>query len=71
MQNLEASEEEFWLDMGSFNDLNDCSNFIKTIETRQNFMIGSPEEIAWRNKWISKESLKELQKNIKTAMEII
>ncbi len=56
-----------WLDMGSFNDLNDCSNFIKTIETRQNFMIGSPEEIAWRNKWISKGKLKGIAKKYKNS----
>ena len=43
--------------MGSFDDLNDCSNFIRTIETRQNFLIGSPEEIAWRNKWINDEEI--------------
>ena len=28
-------------------------------------MIGSPEEIAWRNKWISSKKLKNLSKNYK------
>ena len=56
-----------WLDMGSFDDLNDCSNFIRTIETRQNFLIGSPEEIAWRNKWISKGKLKQIAKKYKNS----
>ena len=46
-----------WLDMGSFDDLNDCSNYIRAIEKRQNFMISSPEEIAFLNKWISKKQL--------------
>ena len=46
MQNLEVLKRNILVRYGSFNDLNDCSNFIKTIETRQNFMIGSPEEIA-------------------------
>jgi len=49
-----------WLDMGSFDDLNNCSNFIRTTEKRQNFMIGSPEEIAWENKWISTKQLKKI-----------
>ena len=49
-----------WLDMGSFDDLNNCSNFIRAIEKRQNFMIGSPEEIAWGNKWISTKQLKKI-----------
>jgi glucose-1-phosphate thymidylyltransferase len=47
-----------WLDMGSFDDLNECTNYIRAIEKRQNFMIGSPEEIAFLNKWISKKKLK-------------
>ena len=47
-----------WLDMGSFDDLNECSNYIRAIEKRQNFMIGSLEEIAFLNKWITKKELK-------------
>ncbi len=46
-----------WLDMGSFDDLNDCSNYIRAIEKRQNFMVSSPEEIAYLNKWITKNKL--------------
>ena len=45
-----------WLDMGSFEDLNDCSNYIRAIEKRQNFMISSLEEIAFINKWITKKN---------------
>ena len=51
-----------WLDMGSFDDLNDCSNYIRAIEKRQNFMIGSIEEIAFINKSISKKNLKNIAK---------
>ncbi len=51
-----------WLDMGSFDDLNDCSNYIRAIEKRQNFMISSPEEIAYLNNWISKKQLKIIAK---------
>ena len=54
-----------WLDMGSFDDLNDCSNFIRAIEKRQNFVIGSPEEVAWRNKFISKKKLKKVANKYK------
>jgi glucose-1-phosphate thymidylyltransferase len=54
-----------WLDMGSFDDLNDCSNFIRAIEKRQNFIIGSPEEIVWRNNWISSKKLKKLASKYK------
>ena len=54
-----------WLDMGSFDDLNDCSNYIRAIEKRQNFMISSPEEIALLNNWISKKQLIEIARNYK------
>lgn len=49
-----------WLDMGSFEDLIDCSNYIRAIEKRQNFMISSPEEIAFLNKWITKKELMQI-----------
>jgi glucose-1-phosphate thymidylyltransferase len=52
-----------WLDMGSFDDLNDCSNYIRAIEKRQNFLIGSLEEISFINKWISKKKLFKICKN--------
>ena len=54
-----------WLDMGSFDDLNDCSNFIRAIEKRQNFVIGSPEEVAWRNDFISLKQLKKVANKYK------
>lgn len=49
-----------WLDMGSFDDLSDCSNYIRAIEKRQNFVISSLEEIALLNKWITKKKLMKL-----------
>lgn len=54
-----------WLDMGTFDSLSNASEFVKTIETRQGFMISCPEEIAWRQSWIGDEELLSLALNFK------
>ena len=46
-----------WLDTGTHDALLDASNFVKTIQTRQGIMIACPEEIAYNNRWITKEQL--------------
>ena len=46
-----------WLDTGTHNSLIQASNFIETIETRQDLKVACPEEIAFHNKWISKTQL--------------
>ena len=48
-----------WLDTGTFDSLNDASEFVKVIEKRQGFKIGCIEEIAFRNKFINEEKLLE------------
>ena len=48
-----------WLDTGTFDSLNDASNFIRTVEHRQGLKIGSPEEIGWRRGFLTDDELRE------------
>jgi len=41
-----------WFDAGTHQSLLDASQFVATLEGRQGIKIASPEEIAWRQKWI-------------------
>ncbi|MDR0229171.1 MAG: glucose-1-phosphate thymidylyltransferase RfbA [Flavobacteriaceae bacterium] len=46
-----------WLDTGTFESLNDATEFVKVVEKRTGLKIACLEEIALTNKWISKEAL--------------
>jgi glucose-1-phosphate thymidylyltransferase len=49
-----------WLDTGTFNSLMQAAEFVRVIEERQGLRIGSPEEIAWREGFISDADLRAL-----------
>ena len=49
-----------WLDTGTHASLLDAGNFVRTIEERQNFKIGCPEEIAFAEGWIDAAALRAL-----------
>ncbi|MBF9046485.1 glucose-1-phosphate thymidylyltransferase RfbA [Rhodobacterales bacterium LSUCC0031] len=46
-----------WLDTGTHASLLDAGNFVRTLEVRQGMQIGSPDEIAFRQGWITAEEL--------------
>ena len=56
-----------WLDTGTYDSLIDASIFIKTIQERQGLKIGCIEEIAYTQKFISRDQLLSLAKNLKTS----
>ena len=47
-----------WMDAGSIEDFYKTSSFVEAIENRQGLKIACIEEIAYFNKWISKEEIK-------------
>ncbi len=53
-----------WLDTGTHDSMLEASNFIQTIEKRQGLKIACLEEIAYRNKFISKDELISLAGNL-------
>lgn len=56
-----------WLDTGTHDDLLAASQFIATIDARQGLKVNCPEEIAYRNGWISSEQLQALAKPLEKS----
>lgn len=48
-----------WLDTGTHASLLDASNFVRTLTERQGLQVGSPDEVAYQLKWITKQQLLE------------
>ena len=63
LQNKEAMWIEYmnrgiaWIDTGTFESLADASTFVGSIQKRTGTMVCCPEEIAYKNTWISKDKL--------------
>ena len=46
-----------WLDTGTMESLADATEFIRVVQNRQGIEVSAPEEIAFRNGWITKDEL--------------
>lgn len=48
-----------WLDTGTVDSLTEAAMFVQTVQNRQSLVISAPEEIAYKNGWITEEKLLE------------
>lgn len=48
-----------WLDTGTFDQMTDAAEYVRTVERRTGLKIGVPEEIAWRQGYITEDQLKQ------------
>jgi glucose-1-phosphate thymidylyltransferase len=46
-----------WLDTGTHGSLLDAGNFVRTLTDRQGLQVGSPDEIAYRAGFITRDDL--------------
>lgn len=56
-----------WLDTGTYDSLLSASSFIATLQNRQGLQVSCPEEIAFRQQWISAEELQALAEPLKKS----
>lgn len=54
-----------WLDTGTHDSLIEAGSFVETVQKRQGMMVACPEEIAWRNGWLSSSELKSIATKLK------
>jgi len=53
-----------WLDTGTFDQMTDAADYVRTIERRTGLRIGVPEEVAWRQGFFSDDALRSRAKTL-------
>lgn len=56
-----------WLDTGTFDSMNDASEYIRVVEKRTGYKIGCVEEVAWREGFINTDQLMRLAEPLKKS----
>jgi glucose-1-phosphate thymidylyltransferase len=59
--------DDVWLDTGTIDSMSDATDFVRVIQKRTGQIIGSPEEVAYREGFITKEQLHELAEPLKKS----
>lgn len=47
-----------WLDTGTFDQMTDAADYVRTMERRTGLKIGAPEEVAWRQGFLTDDELR-------------
>ena len=58
---------DVWLDTGTIDSLSDATDYIRVMQKRTGLIIGSPEEVAYSQGFISKEQIEELAEPLKKS----
>lgn len=53
-----------WLDTGTFDQMTDAADYVRTMERRTGLRIGVPEEVAWRQGFLSDDEVRERAKSL-------
>ena len=56
-----------WLDTGTFDQMTDAADYVRTIERRTGMRIGVPEEVAWRQGFLSEPELRSRAEKLKKS----
>lgn len=58
---------DVWLDTGTIDSMTDASDYVRVLQKRTGVIIGSPEEAAYRESFITKDQLIELAEPLKKS----
>jgi glucose-1-phosphate thymidylyltransferase len=53
-----------WLDTGTFDQMTDAAEYVRTMQRRTGLSIGVPEEVAWRQGFLTDDELRERADNL-------
>ncbi len=61
------NDGDVWLDTGTIDSMTDAADYVKVLQKRTGQIIGSPEEVAYEEGFISKNQINELAESLKKS----